>query len=75
MQLSKALQAVQCDLAETCEHINDILTVMIKWREDAETEFKQLFEVATELAMEVETGINISRAHLRQLKKENLETE
>ena len=66
--ISKLVQKVDCDLSEACDHINDIIEVMKKWRSNSDSVFKILFNDATCLSAKVNATISLPRGSVRQLK-------
>lgn len=69
--LSVALQAKSNDLASAIKLTDSLVTLLSEKRENAEEAFNEIFKQATELAIKIETDIQIPRKTAHQAHRDN----
>lgn len=65
MPLCKFLQKVDCDLSQACDHVEDIVSVLIENRADPAKEFTKIFGEACRLLSDVNVEMALPRTVLR----------
>lgn len=61
LPLCKFLQKVDCDLSQACDHVDDIVSVLIENRADAAKEFTKIFGEACRLLSDVNIEMALPR--------------
>lgn len=72
LPLSQQLQAVDIDLIESQQLIDDLIGVLEGWRNDSENRFLQIYEEAENLAKAAATEISMPRITNRQRNRNNI---
>lgn len=65
--VSQALQAVQLDILNVCNHVQDLLTVFRDHRENAEEQFKEIFSNVQTMAEKLNIELCVPRQCGRQV--------
>jgi len=71
LPLSTILQSQDLDIFGALEHVDSIATVMQQRRDDAENEFKQLFDEVSDVCNELDIDIRLPRRCGRQTQRDN----
>ncbi|KAM4697848.1 zinc finger MYM-type protein 1-like [Rhinophrynus dorsalis] len=65
--VSQALQAVQLDILQVCDHVQDLLTVFLDHRDKAELQFKEIFSNVQTMAEKLNIELSVPRQCGRQV--------
>lgn len=72
--ISTVLQGIDVDLQRATRHIQDLLTMLQKDRDDCETQFSAIFERAIDIASKIDLELTLPRRNARQTHRENYPT-
>jgi len=72
--ISTVLQGIDVDLQQATRHVQVLLSMLQKDRDDCETQFSAIFEKAVEIASKINLELTLPRRNARQTHRDNYPT-